>query len=164
MAINEATAVAEPQTSTGKTHGGFVRELKLFDGTMIVARLDDRLGCLHRLRGHRASDWLAAGLLAAWIAPVCSRRSPRCLAANSPECFRRRADNVYLRETYSPLFGFLYGWALFLVIQTGTIAAVGVAFAEISGCSLSRDLADRMDHQTDQYFAELRGSVFRGSN
>lgn len=40
---------------------------------------------------------------------------------------------VYLREAYSPLFGFLYGWTFFLVIQTGTIAAVGVAFAKFSG-------------------------------
>ena len=36
---------------------------------------------------------------------------------------------VYLREAFSPLWGFLYGWTLFTVIQTGTIAAVAVAFA-----------------------------------
>jgi len=40
---------------------------------------------------------------------------------------------VYLRESYSPLWGFLYGWTLFLVIQTGTIAAVGVAFGKFLG-------------------------------
>jgi APA family basic amino acid/polyamine antiporter len=40
---------------------------------------------------------------------------------------------VYLREAYNPLFGFLYGWTLFLVIQTGTIAAVAVAFAKFTG-------------------------------
>jgi APA family basic amino acid/polyamine antiporter len=40
---------------------------------------------------------------------------------------------VFLREAYSPLWGFLYGWTLFLVIQTGTIAAVGVAFARFLG-------------------------------
>src|SRR5512133_2803537 len=39
---------------------------------------------------------------------------------------------VYLREAYSPLVGFLYGWTLFLVIQTGTIAAVAVAFAKFT--------------------------------
>ncbi len=37
---------------------------------------------------------------------------------------------IYLRESLGPLWGFLYGWTLFLVIQTGTIAAVGVAFSE----------------------------------
>ncbi|RPJ80010.1 MAG: amino acid permease, partial [Acidobacteria bacterium] len=40
---------------------------------------------------------------------------------------------VYLREAYSPMWGFLYGWTLFLVIQTGTIAAVAVAFARFLG-------------------------------
>src|SRR5881397_125403 len=39
---------------------------------------------------------------------------------------------VYLREGISPLFGFLYGWTLFVVIQTGTIAAVAVAFARFT--------------------------------
>jgi len=40
---------------------------------------------------------------------------------------------VYLKEAYNPLIGFLYGWTLFLVIQTGTIAAVAVAFAKFTG-------------------------------
>src|SRR5256885_7925346 len=43
---------------------------------------------------------------------------------------------VYLREAYSPLWGFLYGWTLFLVIQTGTIAAVAVGFARYLGVLL----------------------------
>ena len=40
---------------------------------------------------------------------------------------------IYLKEAYNPLFGFLYGWTLFTVIQTGTIAAVAVAFAKFTG-------------------------------
>src|SRR5881394_1254883 len=40
---------------------------------------------------------------------------------------------VYLREAFSPLWGFLYGWTLFMVIQTGTIAAVAVGFARFLG-------------------------------
>ncbi|MBM3444051.1 MAG: amino acid permease [Bacteroidetes bacterium] len=40
---------------------------------------------------------------------------------------------VYLKEAYNPLIGFLYGWSFFSVIQTGTIAAVGVAFAKFAG-------------------------------
>jgi len=40
---------------------------------------------------------------------------------------------VYLREAYNPLIGFLYGWTTFLVIQTGTIAAISVAFAKFTG-------------------------------
>ena len=45
------------------------------------------------------------------------------LAAMMP---RAGGQYVYLREAFSPLWGFLYGWTLFLVIQTGTIAAVAV--------------------------------------
>ncbi len=40
---------------------------------------------------------------------------------------------VYLKEAFGPLYGFLYGWTLFAVIQTGTIAAVAVAFAKFTG-------------------------------
>ena len=43
---------------------------------------------------------------------------------------------VYLREAFGPLYGFLYGWTLFMVIQTGTIAAVAVAFAKYTGVFL----------------------------
>lgn len=52
------------------------------------------------------------------------------LAAMMP---RAGGQYVYLREAYSPLLGFLYGWTLFLVIQTGTIAAVAVGFAKYLG-------------------------------
>ena len=52
------------------------------------------------------------------------------LAAMMP---RAGGQYVYLREAFGPLFGFLYGWTLFLVIQTGTIAAVGVAFGKFLG-------------------------------
>ena len=47
---------------------------------------------------------------------------------------------VYLREAFSPLWGFLYGWTLFLVIQTGTIAAVAVGFASFTGVLFPWDL------------------------
>src|SRR5262244_4004759 len=49
---------------------------------------------------------------------------------------------VYLRESLGPLWGFLYGWTLFLVIQTGTIAAVGVAFGKFLGHFFPRIAAD----------------------
>src|SRR5687767_9202879 len=52
------------------------------------------------------------------------------LAAMMP---RAGGQYVYLRESLGPLWGFLYGWTLFLVIQTGTIAAVGVAFGRFLG-------------------------------
>jgi APA family basic amino acid/polyamine antiporter len=52
------------------------------------------------------------------------------LAALMP---RAGGQYVYLKEAYSPLFGFLYGWTLFTIIQTGTIAAVAVGFAKFTG-------------------------------
>ena len=55
------------------------------------------------------------------------------LAAMMP---RAGGQYVYLREALGPLWGFLYGWTLFLVIQTGTIAAVGVAFGKFLGIFL----------------------------
>src|SRR5207253_8662038 len=69
--------------------------------------------------------WLATGLLT-----VIAALSYGELAAMMP---RAGGQYVYLREAYSPLWGFLYGWTLFLVIQTGTIAAVAVAFARYLG-------------------------------
>ena len=52
------------------------------------------------------------------------------LAAMMPQA---GGQYVYLREALGPLWGFLYGWTLFLVIQTGTIAAVRVAFGKFLG-------------------------------
>ena len=52
------------------------------------------------------------------------------LAAAMPQA---GGQYVYLREAYGPLSGFLFGWTMFLVIQTGTIAAVAVAFAKFTG-------------------------------
>ena len=69
--------------------------------------------------------WALAGLLTITGALCCAE-----LAAMMPKA---GGQYVFLREAYSPLFGFLFGWAIFLVIQTGTIAAVAVAFAKFTG-------------------------------
>jgi APA family basic amino acid/polyamine antiporter len=69
--------------------------------------------------------WLVTGLMT-----VIGALSYAELAAMMPQA---GGQYIYLREAYSPLWGFLYGWTLFLVIQTGTIAAVGVAFAKFLG-------------------------------
>jgi basic amino acid/polyamine antiporter, APA family len=73
--------------------------------------------------------WAVAGLLTITGALCCSE-----LATMMP-----RAGGVYvfLREAYGSSIGFLYGWTLFLVIQTGTIAAVAIAFAKFLGVFLS---------------------------
>ena len=62
------------------------------------------------------------------------------LAAAMPQA---GGQYIYLREAFGPMFGFLYGWTLFLVIQTGTIAAVAVAFAKYTGVFLPSISADR---------------------
>jgi APA family basic amino acid/polyamine antiporter len=69
--------------------------------------------------------WVVAGFMT-----VVAALSYGELAAMMP---RAGGQYVYLREALGPLWGFLYGWTLFLVIQTGTIAAVGVAFGKFLG-------------------------------
>jgi basic amino acid/polyamine antiporter, APA family len=69
--------------------------------------------------------WAVAGFMT-----VVAALSYGELAAMMP---RAGGQYVYLREALGPLWGFLYGWTLFLVIQTGTIAAVGVAFGKFLG-------------------------------
>jgi APA family basic amino acid/polyamine antiporter len=56
-----------------------------------------------------------------------------CAAEIAAMMPRAGGQYVFLREAYSPMFGFLFGWAMFLVVQTGTIAAVAVAFARFVG-------------------------------
>ena len=79
------------------------------------------------------------GLLVAWIITgfltIAAALSYGELAAMMPKA---GGQYVYLRESYSPLWGFLYGWTLFLVIQTGTIAAVAVALRAIPRRRLRR--------------------------
>ncbi len=69
--------------------------------------------------------WLVTGFMTI-VGALCYGE----LAAMMP---RAGGQYVYLREALGPLWGFLYGWTLFMVIQTGTIAAVGVAFGKFLG-------------------------------
>lgn len=77
--------------------------------------------------------WLIVAWLIAGFLTVTGALSYGELASMFP---RAGGQYVYLREAFSPLWGFLYGWTLFLVIQTGTIAAVGVGFARFTGVVL----------------------------
>jgi APA family basic amino acid/polyamine antiporter len=74
--------------------------------------------------------WLLVAWLLTGALTVVGALSYGELAAMMP---RAGGQYVYLREAFSPLWGFLYGWTLFLVIQTGTIAAVSVGFARYLG-------------------------------
>src|SRR5215469_6064037 len=76
----------------------------------------------------------AGWLLIAWaVAGALTIAGTLCYVELSGMMPHASGMYVYLREAYSPLAGFLYGWTLFAVIETGTIAAVAVAFARFSG-------------------------------
>src|SRR5215204_1261297 len=111
-----------------------VRELGLIDATMIV--MGSMIGSgifitsaesarLVGSPGWLLAAWALAGLLTITGALCCAE-----LAAMMP---RAGGQYVFLREAYGPALGFLFGWSLVLVIQTGTIAAVAVAFARFTG-------------------------------
>ncbi len=74
--------------------------------------------------------WLLVAWLFTGFLTVTGALSYGELASMMP---RAGGQYVYLREAFSPLWGFLYGWTLFMVIQTGTIAAIGVGFARFLG-------------------------------
>src|SRR4029077_3683217 len=85
-----------------------------------------------RLSG--APGWL---LLAWAVAGLMTITGALCCAELGTMMPRAGGVYVFLREAYGPSIGFLYGWTLFLVIQTGTIAAVAVAFAKFLGVFVS---------------------------
>src|SRR5216683_1351313 len=122
-----------PQGSAKSEHG-FVRAIGLFDGTMIVVGSMIGSGIFIVAADISRQTGSAGGLLLAWILTglltVSAALSYGELAALFPHA---GGQYIYLREAYSPLWGFLYGWTLFLVIQTGTIAAVAVGFARYLG-------------------------------
>lgn len=125
-----ATEVAE----INETKEGFIRGLGLLDSTMIVAGSMIGSGIFIVSADIARQTGSAGGLLLTWIITgmltIFAALSYGELAAMMPKA---GGQYVYLRESYSPLWGFLYGWTLFLVIQTGTIAAVAVGFARFLG-------------------------------
>ena len=127
------TTHAIPQ-SNAKKQTGFVRAIGLFDGTMIVVGSMIGSGIFIVAADISRQTGSAGGLLLTWILTglltISAALSYGELAALFPHA---GGQYVYLREAYSPLWGFLYGWTLFLVIQTGTIAAVAVGFARYVG-------------------------------
>lgn len=123
-----------PAVSTPKEEHGFVKAIGLFDGTMIVVGSMIGSGIFIVSSDIARQTGSAGGLLLTWvltgILTVAAALSYGELAALYPHA---GGQYVYLREAYSPLWGFLYGWTLFLVIQTGTIAAVAIGFARYLG-------------------------------
>lgn len=74
--------------------------------------------------------WLLLAWLISGVMTVFAALSYGELAGMYPEA---GGQYVYLKEAFNPLIGFLYGWTIFLVVQTGTLAAVAVAFAKFTG-------------------------------
>src|SRR6266404_6350528 len=113
---------------------GFIRGLGLLDSTMIVAGSMIGSGIFIVSGGISKQVGAPGWLLVVWIVTglltVMAALSYGELAAMMPKA---GGQYVYLREAFSPLWGFLYGWTLFLVIQTGTVAAVAVGFARYLG-------------------------------
>lgn len=125
--------MAEAAAAQTKTHG-FIRGLGLLDSTMIVAGSMIGSG-IFIVSGEIAQrvgspGWLLVVWIVTGVLTVVGALSYGELAAMMPKA---GGQYVYLREAFSPLWGFLYGWTLFLVIQTGTIAAVAVGFARYLG-------------------------------
>jgi len=117
-------------TTAAPAEQGFVRGLNLFDATMVVIGAMIGSGIfivsadMSRMLG--SGGWLLMAWVVAGLLTITAALSYGELAGMLPHA---GGMYVYLREAFSPLWGFLYGWTLFAVIQTGTIAAVSVAFS-----------------------------------
>jgi len=112
----------------------FKPSLGLLDGTMIVAGSMIGSGIFivsaDITRNVGSAGWLIFVWLITGFMTLSAAMSYGELSAMYPKA---GGQYVYLREAYNPLTGFLYGWSFFSVIQTGTIAAVAVAFSKFSG-------------------------------
>src|SRR6266542_7129920 len=119
-----------PDTGTS----GFVKALTLTDATMLVAGSMIGSGIFivsaDIARTVNSPLWLLLAWNAAGVITMLGALAYGELAAMYP---RAGGQYVFLRESMGPLMGFLYGWTLFIIIQTGTIAAVAVAFGRFLG-------------------------------
>ena len=109
------------------------RELGLLDATLLVAGSMIGSGIFivaaDITRNVGSAGWLIAVWLITGLMTLIAALSYGELSAMFPKA---GGQYVYLKEAYNPLVGFLYGWSFFAVIQTGTIAAVGVAFSKFT--------------------------------
>src|SRR5512135_1114525 len=111
-----------------------VRQLGWLDATMIV--MGSMIGSGIFITSAESARLVSAPgwLLAAWaLAGLMTVTGALCSAELAAMMPRAGGQYVFLRVAYGPMFGFLFGWSLFLVVQTGTIAAVSVAFAKFLG-------------------------------
>ncbi len=122
---------------------GLVRELGTIDATMIVMGAMIGSGIFITSAESARLVGTPGWLLAAWgVSGLMTILGAVCAAEIAAMMPRSGGQYVFLREAYSPMFGFLFGWAMFLVVQTGTIAAVSVAFAKFLGVFFHEIAAD----------------------
>ncbi|MHB1072330.1 MAG: APC family permease [Gemmatimonadaceae bacterium] len=128
-----ARAPARPATSAPEPQE-FVKAMTLTDATMLVAGSMIGSGIFivpaAIARGVGSPGWLLVAWVVTGVITLLGALAYGELAAMFP---RAGGQYVFLRESMGPLMGFLYGWTLFVVIQTGTIAAVAVAFGRFLG-------------------------------
>jgi len=112
----------------------FKQSLGLFDSTMIVAGSMIGSG-IFIVSADMLKDLGSAGwLIAAWVITGFMTLTAALSYGELSSMFPKAGGQyVFLKEAYNPFIGFLYGWSFFAVIQTGTIAAVAVAFAKFLG-------------------------------
>src|SRR3989440_11178188 len=111
-----------------------VRGLGLVDGTMIV--IGSMIGSGIFITSAESSRLVGSPgwLLVAWaLAGVMTITGALCCAELAAMMPKAGGPYVFLKQAYNPGTGFLFGWSLFVVVQTGTIAAVAVAFANFTG-------------------------------
>src|SRR6516164_1138957 len=129
-----AEASSAIPTHASKSEHEFVRAIGLFDGTMIVVGSMIGSGIFIVAADIARQTGSAGGLLLTWILSGCLTIAAALSYGELAGLFPHAGGQyVYLREAFSPLWGFLYGWTLFLVIQTGTIAAVAIGFSRYLG-------------------------------
>ncbi len=110
---------------------GFKPTLGLFDGTMIVAGSMIGSGIFIVSADITRNVGSAGWLIAVWVITGFMTLSAALSYGELSGMYPKAGGQyVYLKEAYNPLIGFLYGWSFFAVIQTATIAAVGVAFSK----------------------------------
>src|SRR6059058_3555532 len=120
--------------ASSQSEGHLVRRLGPLDATMIV--VGSMIGSGIFITSAESSRLIGAPgwLLMAWtVAGVMTITGALCCSELATMMPRAGGVYVFLREAYGPALGFLFGWTLFLVIQTGTIAAVAIAFAKFTG-------------------------------
>ncbi|HWZ60166.1 MAG TPA: amino acid permease [Gemmatimonadaceae bacterium] len=132
MSSVAARSDATPQDTA--RHADFVRALTLTDATMLVAGSMVGSGIFIVSADIARTVGSPAWLLAAWVVTGVITLLGALAYGELAGMFPKAGGQyVYLRESLGPLVGFLYGWTLFAVIQTGTIAAVAVAFGRFLG-------------------------------